>query len=114
MKPAGFRTRAVVKLMLATDPAVEAFRMNLVLDVLDGNLPPGVGDGTPLPQVVHRRQVMEALGVCSRTVDNLLSRGLLTPVRGIGRKVIGYTEESVRRLVEGHAVDVKEAFDGRE
>ena len=114
MKPAGVRTRAVVKLMLATDPSVDAFRMNLVLDVLDGHLPPGVGDGSPLPQVVHLRQVMETLGVCSRTVDNLLSRGLLTPVRGIGRKVIGYTEDSVRRLVEARVGGGKEVFDGRE
>ena len=43
---------------------------------------------------------MSLLGVCPRTVDNLRARGLLTPVYGIGRKVIGYTEASVRGLTE--------------
>ena len=114
MKPARPRTRAVVKLLLQTDSEVDARQMKLVMDILEGNPPPGVYDDSPIPHVVHRRQVMEVLGVCSRTVDNLVAKGLLVPVLGIGRKVIGYAEDSVRRLAEGRAVEGKEVADGRE
>ena len=114
MKPARPRTRAVVKLLLQIDSEVDAQQMQLVMDILDGNPPPGVLDDSPIPHVVRRRQIMEVLGVCSRTVDNLADKGLLTPVRGIGRKVVGYTEFSLRRLVEGRAVKGKEVADGRE
>lgn len=114
MKPARPRTRAVVKLLLQTDSEVDAQQMKLVMDLLDGNLPPGVYDDSPIPHVVHRRQVMEVLGVCSRTVDNLAAKKMLVPVLGIGKKVIGYTEGSLRRLAEGRAVEGKEVADGRE
>ena len=114
MKPARPRTRAVVKLLLQTDSEVDAQQMKLVMDILEGNLPPGVSDDSPIPHVVRRRQIMEVLGVCSRTVDNLAAKGLLVPVLGIGRKVIGYAEDSVRRLAEGRAVEGKEVADGRE
>ena len=69
---------------------------NLSHGVLRNTAPPG----GPLGRVVHRREVMSLLGVCPRTVDNLRARGLLMPVYGIGRKVIGYTEASVRGLAE--------------
>ena len=114
MKPARPRTRAVVKLLLQTDSEVDAQQMKLVMDLLDGNLPPGAYDDSPIPHVVHRRQVMEVLGCCSRTVDNLAAKGLLVPVLGIGKKVIGYSEDSLRRLAEGRAVEGKEVADGRD
>ena len=114
MKPARPRTRAVVKLLLQTDSEVDARQMKLVMDILDGNLPPGAYDDSPIPHVVHRRQVMEVLGCCSRTVDNLAAKKLLVPVLGIGKKVIGYSEDSVRRLAEGRTAEGKEVSDGRE
>ena len=104
MKPARPRTRAVVKLLLQTDSEVDAQQMKLVMDLLDGNLPPGAYDDSPIPHVVHRRQV----------VDNLAAKGLLVPVLGVGTRVIGYTEFSLRRLAEGRAVEGKEVADGRE
>ena len=114
MKPARPRTRAVVKLLLQTDSEVDARQMKLVMDILEGNPPPGVYDDSPIPHVIHRRQIMEVLGCCSRTVDNLAAKKLLVPVLGIGKKVIGYTEDSLRRLAEGRAPKGKEAADGRE
>ena len=100
MSAANARTKAVVRTLLATDAAVSAEQARLIMEILDGRTPrTAVADG-PLGRVVHRREVMSLLGVCSRTVDNLRARGLLTPVYGVGRKVIGYTEASVRGLSE--------------
>jgi len=113
MRAAGLRTQAVVKLLLSTDSVVTADQMNLVLEILKGNPPVGVLAGTPLPHVVHRREAMRLLGVASRTIDNYVEKGLLTPVRGCGRKVVGYSEESVRCLAEGRAEVGKEADDER-
>ena len=100
MSAANTRTKAVVRTLLATDAAVTAEQVRLVMEILDGGTPPKAPPGGPLGRVVHRREVMSLLGVCPRTVDNLRARGLLTPVYGIGRKVIGYTEASVRGLTE--------------
>ena len=89
-----------MRTLLATDAAVTAEQVRLVMEILDGGTPPKAPPGGPLGRVVHRREVMSLLGVCPRPVDNLRARGLLTPVYGIGRKVIGYTEASVRGLAE--------------
>ena len=51
MKPARPRTRAVVKLLLQTDSEVDARQMQLVMDILEGNPPPGAYDDSPIPHV---------------------------------------------------------------
>lgn len=93
------RTKVLMKVLLDTDVMIDVEQKRLIMEVLEGRMPQAASS-MQIPRVIHRREVMDRLGVCSRTVDNLLARQVLMPVYGIGKKVIGYTEESVRAMVE--------------
>ena len=93
-------TMDVVRATLRADPSVTpGERARLLALLRNGN--PGAAPAIPTgPRLLRHREVAERLGVSKRTVQSLLSGGILRPVTLPGRKrALGVAESDVCALL---------------
>jgi len=97
-------TKAIINAALQSDQSLSATRRKQLVAVLEneGN---GVINPTAIPRVIRRKEVASLLGVSEKRVDQICNGGGLTRVRSPGAsRAMGFSEASVRALVEGRAV----------
>ena len=97
-------TRAIITAALQSDQSLSATRRKQLVAVLEteGN---GVINQTAIPRVIRRKEVATLLGVSQKRVDQIAGAGGLIRVHSPGAKrAMGFSEASVRALVEGRAV----------
>ena len=94
-------TRAIISAALAADTSVTPQQKEIVFACLTGK---PLERSASLPEIVSRREVARLLGKTVKRVDQIASAGYLkrVPVPG-SRRALGYTEESVRAVLEGRA-----------
>lgn len=88
---------------MRSDPSISEGQRRAVLDVLDGKSAEVYVNIDPIDRVLPRKSVSVILGVSPRTVTAYAKRGLLKAVKNGpgGVRSCGYSEASVRALVEG-------------
>lgn len=74
---------------------------------IDAALNNGVVSSEPMPRIISRREVAKLIGRTPKRVDQIAELGVLKRVFTPGTKrAIGYTEQSVRELVNGQKMEV--------
>ncbi len=91
-------TREAVRAILATDSTVAPSLAAAALKLLAGE----GGDNKPLPRLVRTAEAIRLFGVTRKTLCIWAEKGFLAPVyAGKTRCRLGYTSESVQRMLEG-------------
>ena len=103
-------TRLILTAVMEADRNITPRERVYVLAFLDGETP-DLGD--PMPAIMTRKEVARLLGKTVKRVDQIASAGYLkrVPVPG-SRRALGYTEESVRAVLEGRAEQAGQEVQG--
>ena len=101
-KPMTQTTKTIIQAALDSDGTIPAEVVNAALRILAENK----ADATPgdVGQVMRASEVAKRLAVSTRTVRAFARRGLLRPVKGGGKKRLGFLAEDVRAFMEGRAL----------
>ncbi len=90
-------TKTAVSAILAADASITKETAQRALSILAGN-----EVSRPVGRVLRTTEVAKLCGVTTKTLRLWAANGILVPVFGPGRKLrTGYTEESVRAIIEG-------------
>ncbi len=91
-------TKTALKAIIGADPTLDAAAKAAILQAVQS---PGAPTA-PMPRIFTRGDVAELLQVTTACIDGFARRGLLTRITPPGQtRAIGFTESSVRKLVEG-------------
>ena len=93
-------TREAVRAILAADSTITPEEAGEAIKLLSGK----VDKEKPLPRVVKSREAARLCGVTTQTLRQWAREGIIQPVYA-GRNVarLGYTQESIRALLDGKA-----------
>ncbi len=92
-------TRTALKAILDADQTLDEAAKGAILQAATS---PGTATAAPMPRIYSRGDVAKLIGLTTARVDQLARRGLLKRVTPPGQvRAIGFTELSVRKLVEG-------------
>jgi len=95
------QTRIIVQAAIGADSSISASERKSILAAFEGN---GINQADRLPRIVKRAEVATLLGVSTKRCDQLAKAGVLARITAPGTsRAIGYSEESVKALVEGRA-----------
>lgn len=90
-------TKTAITAIIAADASIPKEAAQRALSILAGNEAP-----RPVGRVLRTTEVAKLCGVTTKTLRLWAANGILVPVFGPGRKLrTGYTEESVRAIIEG-------------
>ena len=90
-------TKTALTAILAADASIPKEAAQRALSILAGNEAP-----RPVGRVLRTTEVAKLFNVTTKTLRLWAENGILVPVFGPGRKLrTGYTEESVRAVIEG-------------
>ena len=97
-------TREAVRAILAADSTIDPELATAAMKLLSGK----TEKEAPLGRVVKSREAAKRCGVTTQTLRDWARAGIIKPVYA-GRNVqrLGYTEESIRALLEGRAGEPK-------
>ncbi len=92
-------TRKMLEAAFATDTTITKAQRSSALAVLEGKAPAT----EPMPRIYAPKEAAKLFGVTPKACRDWARKGLLASVRlgPKGRRGIGYTERSVRSLLEG-------------
>ena len=98
-------TKTAIRAILNADPSISKDEQTFWTSVLNKKTPwADSAASSSLPRIVKRAEVMRLAKVSHAAVTKFARRGLLVRVVPEGNaRGIGYTEESVRAFLEGHA-----------
>ncbi len=94
-------TKAIINAALQSDQSLSATRRKQLVAVLEteGN---GVINQTAIPRIIRRKEVAALINVSEKRVDQICNAGGLVRVFSPGAsRAMGFSESSVRALVEG-------------
>lgn len=96
-------TKTAITAILKQDNTIDDSDFKNIVNALTRPVP-ALQDAKPMPRVVSRQEVAKLIGRSPARVDQLVKEGKLKKVFGVGNyRAVGFTEESVRRFVEGNA-----------
>ncbi len=91
-------TKTALKAIIGADPTLDDAAKAAILQAVQS---PGT-TAAPMPRIYSRGDVAKLVGVTTARVDGYARRGLLTRITPPGQsRAIGFSEASVRQLVEG-------------
>lgn len=94
-------TKAIVAAAIGADNSITASRKKQIMLALETE-GGGVINQTAIPRVIRRKEVASLLNVSEKRVDQICNAGGLVRVHSPGAKrAMGFSESSVRALVEG-------------
>ena len=92
-------TKAIISATLAADASLSPTERKTLLAALERG---AVNQADPIPRILRRKEVASLLGVSEKRVDQICNAGGLVRVHSPGAKrAMGFSESSVRALVEG-------------
>lgn len=92
-------TETIIRATLAADDTITKEQADTALRVLHGK-----ADPEPVGRILKTTEAARLCSVTTKTLRTWTKAGLLVPVYGSGTKQrIGYTEASVKTMVEGRA-----------
>lgn len=99
-------TRQMIALLMKDDPTITDDVRTEVLHLIDGKATPGLTDTSPIDRTLTRDEVASIMGIGKRTVCYYAKRGIIRPLRhgAMGKRAVGYSEQSVRAAMAGGAV----------
>ena len=97
------QTRTAISALIVADGTIAKEAANRALAILEG-----ASESKPVGRILKTMEAARRLGVTTKTLRDWSKSGALKPVYVPGRKLrSGYTEESVRALVEGRFAKVE-------
>ena len=99
-------TKNAVKAICAADPTLSAAMVDAALSALQGKDITVYVDNAPMDRAIPRKVAAQILGVTPRCVSLYAKRGFIRPIRlgAAGSRSIGYSEASIRAVLDGRAV----------
>lgn len=92
-------TENIIRATLAADDSITREQADAALRALHGK-----ADPEPVGRILKTTEAARLCGVTTKTLRSWTKAGLLVPVYGSGMKQrVGYTETSVKAMVEGRA-----------